>query len=150
MNVPSGWRDITGTPFVFRGEEVGFAVSASPNLKRFDDTFLEPGASFAVSRTLPQRYGNKENLIKDILVDFASAEGLRQHCSSGAGFPFQNGGFTGLQDVWENCRGQQGTRVGVAAALSGDESVVAVFYIQSVGGNFEAEKEILRSARRIE
>lgn len=148
VNVPSQWTDVDGgLRWTHKGADVGPALSASPNIDNFADTFDEPGVFIGVSDTLLQQYGNdRQTLFEDILVEFASYEGL-DRCSSGANYPYEDAGFVGTSDVYEGCSGRQGTReVVIAAVPKAGPQYVVVVYIQLVEGDFEAEKVILRSA----
>ena len=153
MEVPSGWSEVDGTAWDFRGGKIGLSLIATNDLDAWYyhnyyrntsegiDTPIDeaPGVLFAVSRSLPDQYPeNTEDQVLD-LREFSYTGA----CEYDDRYQYDDGTYKGRYDLWISC-GETNANIFVLAALPEDQSHVAV--IQVTAGSeedLEAQKHIL-------
>ena len=153
MEVPSGWSEVDGTSWDFRGGTTGLRLIATNDLDTWYyhnyyhntsegiDTPIDeaPGMLLAVSKSLPDK--NAENT-EDQVLD------LREFSYTGAceyddRYEYDDGTYKGKNDRWIN-RGETHANIFVLAALPGDRSYVAVVRVTAGSEEeLEAQKHIL-------
>jgi serine protease Do len=121
MEVPAEWSDVNGSAWVMDDEEIGPAVSASPDLEGFSNTWEVPGVFFGVSDQLTMT-------VEEYLdsLDFSDS------CTYDSRSDYSDGVYTGFYDLWTNC-GDAGSSFVVIAARPEDGSYMAVVQVQVVG-----------------
>lgn len=121
MDVPAEWSDVNGSAWVRDDVEIGPALSASPDLDGFTNTWDTPGVFFGVSDQLtmtPEEYLDS--------LDFSDS------CTFDSRSEYSDGVYTGFYDLWTNC-GDNGSSFVVIAAKPDDGSYMALVQVQVVG-----------------
>lgn len=120
IDIPRLWKDILGTTWVYAGEEVGPAISASPILYDYDNIWSEPGVFFGASSILAKVVD------VDSWLDLNSLKG--QFVYEGR-FDYENPLYAGKYDLWSDCGGV-GTSLIHLAAVPDDNSFIMWMRIQ--------------------
>lgn len=134
MDVPVEWSDTNGGAWTENDEEIGFALSAAPDLAGFTDTWEVPGVFFGVSDQLglsPEEY-----------LDSTT---FNDSCTYDSRSEYADGVYTGFYDLWTDC-GDVGSSLVVIAAQPEDASYLAVVQVQVVGdADLEALDRIMNT-----
>ena len=136
MKVPTAWNDIDRRGWSFDGEIVGNALSASPNLKKFVDTWKTPGVFFAASAALADRYEPGDLLNS---YDFSDS------CTYDGTYEYDDKRYSGAYDLWADC-GASGSTFIIFEAYppSGDYLILLQVLVQTEA-DLEAFDKILRT-----
>lgn len=125
VSVPVEWADVNGASWTSSlatgtDELIGPALSASPDRDAYATTWTTPGVFIGASTMIP--LGIEGTLDS---YDFAS------DCVYDGRFPYDDGSYTGLYDLYTNC-GEQGTALFQIAAEPPDQTWLASVQIQVV------------------
>ena len=98
MSVPDEWADVSGLPWEFEGNQVGFSILASPNIDGWYETWNVPGVFFSASQQLAGQFS---------VVSFLDREGydFSSSCEYDSRGDYEDPLYTGVYDLWVNCGG---------------------------------------------
>ena len=123
---------------IIEGEEDGPALTASPDIDGFVDTYEVPGVQIRASSGILQEY-DEDTLLDSF--DFSNAcerDGERQD--------YDDGTYTGRIEAWTNCDGVEGQEILAVAATPQDRSFMVHDHIQAVSqADVEASQRILET-----
>ncbi len=135
LEVPAEWDDVNGGAWTLDDAEVGVAVSASPDLDAFHDTWGEPGVFFGASRSLVE-----DKTPDDLLDSLGNLEGT---CKKVGREDYESGNYSGKFDVWSGCDDEEVIFV-VLAAMPADKSHMIFAQMQMISdADAEAMDHIL-------
>jgi serine protease Do len=135
MDVPAEWSDVNGSAWVRDDVEVGPAVTASPDLDGYYETWETPGVFFGASAELASE---DENALLDG-IDFSA------DCEYGGRETYSDPLYSGAFDVWQNCGGV-GTTFITLAAFPENRAFVLLLQVQVVSdADLEALDTILNT-----
>ncbi len=120
VEVPADWVDTNGTAWTSDDEEIGVAVSASPNLDDFWSTWTTPGVFFGASTTL-------ELTEEELLDSFDYSDS----CTYGGRDVYEDPLYTGYYDIWATCDGTDSLYI-VLAAVPESRSFLILVTVQVV------------------
>jgi serine protease Do len=121
MEVPVEWSDVNGTAWTQDDAEIGPALSASPDLDGFNNTWETPGVFFGVSDQLTMT-----------VEEYLDSLDFSESCTFDSRSDYSDGVYTGFYDLWTNC-GDAGSSFVVIAAKPEDGSYMALVQVQVVG-----------------
>jgi hypothetical protein len=101
VDVPDYWTDVNGATWFYNGQEIGVAISASPDLTEFQNYFDAEGMFFGASGTFAQIIGHIE------LLDFYTMA-YRGNCDYIGRYDYEDGVYRGKYDQYQNCGGLGG------------------------------------------
>jgi hypothetical protein len=101
VDIPQAWSEVNGSTWTYEGHEIGVAISAAPNLAKFQNDFKAEGVFFGASGTFAEIYGHIE------LLDFYTMA-YRDNCSYIGRFNYDDGVYRGKYDQYNNCGGNGG------------------------------------------
>ena len=134
MEVPVEWSDINGSGWVDNDVDLGPALSASPDLDGYSNTWEVPGVFFGVSDQLgmtPEEYLDT--------ITFNSS------CIFDSRYDYSDGLYTGFYDLWTDC-GDVGSSFVVIVAQPEDGSYMTLVQVQVVGdADLDALDRIMNS-----
>lgn len=122
MDVPVEWAERNGSPWVEGEEELGPAISASPDLEGFNTTWDVPGVFFGASRVLAERQDPGSLLDGNSFADSCTLQGR---------FDYSDALYTGVYDYWVDCGGTSTSFVNLAAQPE-DGSIMLLVQVQVV------------------
>ena len=126
MSIPVEWTDVNGSAWVDNGDVIGAAISASPNLDAFNNTWTESGVFFGASDDLA-RLGGYVQLL-DINRDNWSSS-----CDIEGRYDYEDAVFYGKYDVFTNCGGEDTIfLVLTAVPFDNPESMLILVQVQIV------------------
>lgn len=139
VEVPAEWGEVNGVASpIIEGEEDGPALTASPDIDGFVDTYEVPGVQIRASSGILQEY-DEDTLLDNF--DFSNAcerDGERQD--------YDDGTYTGRIEAWTNCDGVESQEILAVAATPQDRSFMVHVHIQSVSqADVEAAQRILET-----
>jgi serine protease Do len=117
MQVPTTWTDIDGRNWDYDGTIVGSALSASPNLDGFINTWDMPGVFFGASDVLLDEIEPGDLLNQ---YDFSGT------CTYDGTYDYEDAIYVGAYDVWLDCGDSDSLFVILEAYPPGQEFVVLV------------------------
>ncbi len=136
LEVPVAWGDINGSAWTIDEEEVGFGLSAAPDLSGYYETWTTPGVFFGASFDLAADY-TPEQALDDI--DFSDS------CTYGGREAYSDVFYTGAYDIWEGCGGEDTLFITLAAKPE-DSAFLILVQVQIVAEeDLEAFDHILNS-----
>ena len=104
MDVPTEWKDTDSGPWFYKGENVGFYLTASPDLNKFNSDLSAPGIFFGVSTTLLTRYTEQELLTSE----GTTLNGRDKACTKQPKLRYTDAFYQGDYFSFDNCRKQKG------------------------------------------
>jgi serine protease Do len=122
VQVPAEWDDRNGSPWAIGGDQVGVAISASPDLKAFNEGWEVPGVFFGATKDLATVGGVDE---------FLDGNTFSDSCTYGGRNDYSDPLYTGKYDTWTGCGGTE-TSFYVIAAMPEDGSFFLLVQIQVV------------------
>jgi serine protease Do len=134
MEVPADWTDTNGSAWVLEEVEIGVAVSASPDLDAYYDTWVTPGVFFGVSRQLIAQYDEESYLDT---IDFSDV------CTYDSRSDYSDPVFTGFYDLYTDCDGEGSAYLVLAATPEDRAYLVHVEMVLVTEADFEAADRIL-------
>ncbi|MGA7272558.1 MAG: trypsin-like peptidase domain-containing protein, partial [Acidimicrobiia bacterium] len=105
MEVPAEWSDVDGSNWETTWGNADFiasAISASPDLDAYYDTYSESGVFFAASDRLSQ-IGGYVQLLDGTKVWY------EDDCNYDSRSDYNDGFYEGKFDIWDNCGAENGT-----------------------------------------
>ncbi len=136
MQVPTTWTEINGSRWDYDGAGwvVGSALSASPSLYGFANTWDTPGVFF----------GESAELLNEIEPgDLLNQSDWSNSCTYDGMYDYEDAVYTGSYDLWLNCGGTD-TRYLVLEAYPQEQDFVAYIEMQIVtDADLEALDRIL-------
>lgn len=134
VEVPVDWGDIVGLPWDVGGDLVGPAITVSPSVDAWINTWGTPGVFIAASREFP---GNISELLDD--NDFTGT------CVFEERTDYDDGLFVGEMDVWSNC-GDEGSSFLVISAVPPDDDFIVLVQIVIVSdADWDAADNVIRT-----
>ncbi|MEI2690510.1 MAG: hypothetical protein V9H69_12730 [Anaerolineae bacterium] len=121
MEVPVEWSDTNGSAWVQDDQEIGPALSASPDLAGFSGTWDTPGAFFGVTEQFDMT-----------IEEYLDSYDFSDSCTFDSRSDYSDGLYTGQYDLWTDC-GDAGSSFILIAAQPEDGSFLAVVQVQVVG-----------------
>lgn len=116
VEVPAEWSDVDGSPWVVDGEQIGWQITAAPDISGFNTLWTTPGMFFGASIELAS-YSEEELLD---LFDFSES------CSYGGREPYQDPLYSGVYDLWSGCGGTDTLFVVVSATPESRAYIILV------------------------
>ena len=104
VEVPAAWTDIEDGPWLYNGENVGFYLTASPDLGKFNGDLTEPGLFFGVSTTLLARYPEQEILN----LEATRLQRINKDCRKQPEIKYEDPFYQGKYHLFDSCRKQSG------------------------------------------
>jgi serine protease Do len=132
VNVPVEWADQIGLAWEFDGALVGPALTATPSVDGFSNTWGTPGAFIAASDQLPV---SRLQLLDD--QDFSDS------CDYVDRFDYDDGLYVGEFDFWENCGAEGSSFIVVAAEPVGGGFTILVQIVIVDERDFDAADEVI-------
>ena len=108
LRVPESWTDLLSEDWDLGDGPIGVAFTASPNIKKFNDTWRTPGIFVGVSELLGAGIAEPGEAL-----DFFD---LKDDCTYDARYDYATQNLTGAYDVWMECGGVKGALFVVLAA----------------------------------
>lgn len=105
VEVPNEWGDVDGSAWVVDNEEIGWSVTAAPNLDDFYSTWTGSGMFFGASVQLA-------DFSQDELLDFFD---YSDSCTYGGRDVYEDDLYTGSYDLWQECGGTDTIYIVVSA-----------------------------------
>lgn len=122
VEVPNEWGDVDGSAWVVDNEEIGWSVTAAPNLDDFYSTWTASGMFFGASAQLA-------DFSQDELLDFFD---YSDSCTYGGRDVYEDALYTGAYDLWQDCGGTDTIYIVVSAKPeSGAYSIVVSIQVVS-------------------
>lgn len=136
VDVPAGWTDVDGRSWVIGDVEVGPGLAASPDLDGYYTTWSTPGLFFGASTEMVS-YTTED----DLLDQFSFVDS----CESSERDFYDDGLYTGVWEIYENCGGTNTSFVNVAA-VDIDRTFIMLVQMQIVtDADLEALDQALAS-----
>jgi len=134
VNVPVEWADGRGDFWDFdgSGQNFGPALTATPNIDLWIDTWGTAGVFIGASDQLPV---SRAQLLDDSTFS--------DSCTNGGRFDYDDGLYFGEFDFWENCGAEGSDFIVVAAEPAGGEFTVLVEIIIVDERDFDAADEVI-------
>jgi hypothetical protein len=101
VDVPDTWSDFNGSTWTYKGQDIGFAISAAPHLSDFQTSFNAEGMFFGASETFAQIIGHIE------LLDYYTIP-YRENCTYIGRSEYIDGVYRGRYDKYSDCGGAGG------------------------------------------
>jgi serine protease Do len=120
VDVPTAWAETNGSAWTDDDVEIGPAVSASPDLDGFFETWNTPGMFFGATEQLP-------DTVDSLLDQFT----YNESCTYGGRFDYEDPLYTGKYDLWSECGGTETIYI-VLAVQPEDASFLALVTVQVV------------------
>ena len=129
IDVPDTWLDFNGADWVYDGDSIGVAISASPDLAAFDYDKNTPGVFFGASDTFAQWGGYVQFL--DVYTAW-----YKDACHFDGRYDYNDGLYKGKVDYYSRCDGTGGGGAYVLAAvpIANPTSAMIVITIQLPAG----------------
>lgn len=134
VEVPAEWADTNGTAWTSDDEEIGVAVSASPNLDNFWNTWTTPGVFFGASTTL-------ELTEEELLDSFDYSDS----CTYGGREVYEDPLYTGYYDIWASCDGTDSLYIMLAAVPESRSFLILVTVQVVTDADLDALDNILNT-----
>lgn len=116
MSVPVQWSQVDGSRWTVDGQEIGWQITAAPDINGFNSTWTTPGTFFGASIDLAS-YSEGE------LLDIFN---YSDSCQYGGREPYEDALYTGEYDLWSNCGGTDSLFVVVAATPQSRAYIIVV------------------------
>lgn len=123
IDVPDTWLDFNGTDWVYNGESIGAAISASSDLDAFNYDKNTPGVFFGASDTFAQWGGYVQFL--DVYTEW-----YRDACDFDGRYDYNDGLYKGKVDYYSDCDGRGGGSAYVLAAVPISTPTAAMIVIE--------------------
>lgn len=121
LRVPESWNDLLSEDWDLGDGPIGVAFTASPNIKKFNDTWKTPGIFIGVSELLATAIGDPGEML-----DFFD---LEEDCTYDDRYEYATQSLTGVYDVWKTCGNVKNALFIVLAAKPVDaESPLILLY----------------------
>ena len=129
IDVPDTWLDFNGADWVYDGDSIGVAISASPDLAAFDYDKNTPGVFFGASDTFAQWGGYVQFL--DVYTAW-----YKDACHFDGRYDYNDGLYKGKVDYYSRCDGTGGGGAYVLAAvpIANPTSAMIVITVQLPAG----------------
>ncbi len=101
VDIPNGWGDVNGGMWTLKGNDIGVALSAAPDLDKFHNSFNAEGLFFGASKSYAQFVGSIE------LLDIYTPA-YRDACNLVGRYDYDDGVYRGNYDKYVNCGGTGG------------------------------------------
>ncbi len=138
--LPKDWTDTKSEDWVIDGDVVGKKFSAAADLKKFQDSWTEPGISVRTAVDMKDPIKVKEWLDKLDLADKCKNEGRTKHSHTIYGLT-----YTGAYDVWSNCEKSGNAYAYLVAASDPPGQVVAIEFNAMDDADVQAFDVLLKS-----
>jgi serine protease Do len=96
--IPAGWSDIDGSPWVIEDEVLGASIIASADLNDYYNSWDTPGVWIAASESLVTSAGHIQ------VLDWAG-QYYRENCNMEGRYSYEDANYRGKYDVFLNCGG---------------------------------------------
>lgn len=116
VEVPAEWNDVDGSLWTVDGEQIGWQITAAPDINGYNSSWTTPGMFFGASIDLAS-YSEEELL--DIF-DYSES------CSYGGREPYEDALYTGVYDLWSACGGTDTLFVVVSATPESRAYIILV------------------------
>lgn len=101
VDIPASWNDVNGGMWTLKGNDIGMAISAAPNLDKFRNSFNAEGVFFGASKSYALYVGSIE------LLDMYTPA-YRDACDLVGRYDYDDGVYRGNYDKYVNCGGRGG------------------------------------------
>lgn len=108
VNIPASWTEVDGSNWIDGGEVIGASISASADLKAFNDTYSEPGIFFGATAEIAKLGGYVQLL--DVYRDV-----FRQDCKLDGRYDYSDAVYEGKYDLYTDCVGAANTMIILSA-----------------------------------
>ncbi len=138
VDLPETWSDINGSTWTYKGLDIGFAISAAPNLSEFQNNFDAEGIFFGASGTFAQVIGHIE------LLDYYTTA-YSENCVFIDRVDYNDGIYRGKYDRYSSCGGEGGYDAYVLGArdISEPSEKLILIEIQSYPNDTTTVNQIL-------
>jgi hypothetical protein len=138
VDIPETWSEINGSTWTYKGVDIGYALSAAPNLAEFQNNFDAEGIFFGASGTFAQVIGHIE------LLDFYTMA-YRENCFYDERIDYNDGLYRGKVDKYSNCGGEGGYEAYILGAreITEPSTILILIEIQSHPNNSATVNQIL-------
>ncbi len=142
VDVPTTWTDVNGGSWIFgdNDEEIGVALSASPNLSDFQNYFDVEGIFFGASNTFAKWGGYVEFL--DYYTGAYSSD-----CTLVGRYSYEDAYYRGKYDRYSDCGGSGGYDAFVLSAVDIQDptSKIILIEVQVYPGDVDTVNQIFNS-----
>lgn len=130
LEVPVAWSDTLGSPWERDGEEIGVALSASPDRDAFYDSWGMPGVFIGASSLM------------GTITEYLDSNLFDASCTYAGRSDYEDPLYTGLLDTWVDC-GDEGSVFEILAVVSADGlELIVVEVISVTQADLEAAQRI--------
>ena len=140
VEIPNEWVDVDRRPWVDNGEVIGAAISASPDLTTFWDSWVGSGMYFYVTDEF-DRLGGDVGLLDTYRAGYV------EDCADGGRFEFENLVYRGQYDIFLGCGGSSGPLLVVLTAVPKEDPAAFIVFI-GVQATREADLDALDQVLR--
>lgn len=116
VEVPAEWSDVDGSLWSVDGEQIGWQITAAPDINGYNSSWTTPGMFFGASIELAT-YSEEE------LLDFFD---YSESCTYGGREPYEDPLYAGIYDLWSGCGGTDTLFVVVAATPESRAYIILV------------------------
>ncbi len=138
--LPEGWTETKSEDWVIDGDVVGKKFSAAADLKKFQDSWTEPGIFVRTAVDMKEPIKVKEWLDNLDLSDKCKNEGRTKHSHTIYGLT-----YTGAYDVWSNCEKSDNAYAYLVAVSDPPGQVVAIEFNAMDAADVQAFDVLLKS-----
>jgi serine protease Do len=122
VDVPVGWNDIDGSPWVYEGDVIGAGITASPDVDGFYSGWDYPGVEFLVSDDIANQIGYLQ------LLDSENVR-RRDQCEYEGRYDYDDGYYRGKYDYFIKCGGSGGPGLWTLAAVSKSDQFAYIILV---------------------
>ena len=138
MSVPAEWSDVSGVPWNYDGETVGYSIVAAPNIQGWYDTWDVPGVFFGASQTLRAQVSPTQ-LLDQGPYDFSSS------CTYDGRYDYEDPLYVGKYDLWLDCGGSGALLIVLAAEPFDQSSIILLQATAIYDEDLDAVDTVLNS-----
>lgn len=139
IEVPAEWQEVSGEQWVLDDTPIGFAITASPNIYYFLNSWSTPGVFFGASDQITASLGE--------MLDAYSGQ---QYCTYEGRTEYADQLYSGVYDVWSEC-GNLSTLYVVLAVEPADFRYKLLIAVQAASAaDLEALDHILRTFKVVQ
>jgi hypothetical protein len=137
VSVPNAWTDVESGPWEVDDEVVGTEMTVAPDVKKFNDSWEEPGLYVGVW----EEYGDADS---DEVLDLLTFE---DECTYDARYEFDGEPWVGQYDMWTDCGEIEGSRQAVFAVVDEEspEQLVVVTLVMPTQEDFSVLEPVLNT-----
>jgi len=138
MSVPAEWSEVSGVPWNYDDETVGYSIVASPDIQGWYDTWDVPGVFFGASETLRARL-DPTGLLDEGPYDFSA------DCTYDGRYDYEDPLYVGQYDLWIDCGGTGAILIVLAAEPFDQSSIILLQAIAIYDEDLDAVDTVLNT-----